>query len=327
MLLDRLTGRAAFEEQPVPATLRGTLRPYQVRGYPGWVPPPLGLGACLADDMGLGKTIQTLALVQRDGQRTRRRPVLLICPTSVVGNWQKEAARFTPDLPVLVHHGGERDARRRHPPEEGARQRWSSPSYALLHRDSRSAAKGRLGRRRPRRGAEHQEPARPSRPRPRGRSTADYRIALTGTPVENHVGDLWSIMEFLNPGLLGTQAEFRRDFFVPIQAQHDAEAAGALKRLTAPFILRRLKTDKSDHRRPARQAGDEGLLQPDQGAGVALRGRGRGGRPALEAAEGIQRKGVILATLIEAQAGLQPSRAVPRRQLARSPAARASWPG
>ena len=74
---------------------------------------------------------------------------------------------------------------------------------------------------------------------------ADYRIALTGTPVENHVGDLWSILEFLNPGFLGTQAEFRRRFFVPIQAQRDAEAAERLKRLTGPFILRRLKTDKT----------------------------------------------------------------------------------
>src|SRR5207245_6066144 len=74
---------------------------------------------------------------------------------------------------------------------------------------------------------------------------AGYRIALTGTPVENHVGDLWSILEFLNPGFLGSQAEFRRRFFVPIQAQRDEEAAGRLKRLTGPFVLRRLKTDKS----------------------------------------------------------------------------------
>src|SRR5204863_645487 len=104
--LAQLEGRAAFEELPAPAGLKGTLRPYQLRGY-SWLAflRRWGLGACLADDMGLGKTIQTLALVQRDWQGEGRRPTLLICPTSVVGNWMKEAERFTPDLPVLVHHG------------------------------------------------------------------------------------------------------------------------------------------------------------------------------------------------------------------------------
>ena len=118
---------------------------------------------------------------------------------------------------------------------QGRRLRASRPrkhalvisSYALLHRDLDAAQGGRLGRRGPRRGAEHQEPARPSRRRRRARSPAGYRVALTGTPVENHVGDLWSIMEFLNPGFLGTQAEFRGRFFVPIQAQRDPTAADA----------------------------------------------------------------------------------------------------
>ena len=108
-LLAQLEGRRRFEELPAPEFFRGTLRPYQVRGY-SWLAflKRWGLGACLADDMGLGKTIQTLALIQRDWHANGRRPTLLICPMSVVGNWQKEAERFTPELPVLVHHGGQR---------------------------------------------------------------------------------------------------------------------------------------------------------------------------------------------------------------------------
>ena len=109
-LLDRLEGRAPFKELPQPAELRGELRPYQRRGY-SWLDflNEVGLGACLADDMGLGKTIQTLSLMQKNWTAGERRPVLLVCPTSVTGNWQKEAARFTPELPVLVHHGAGRN--------------------------------------------------------------------------------------------------------------------------------------------------------------------------------------------------------------------------
>ncbi|MFZ2087908.1 MAG: SNF2 helicase-associated domain-containing protein, partial [Desulfobaccales bacterium] len=105
-LLAKLQGQAAFGELPAPDDFHGTLRPYQVRGY-SWLNflKQWGLGACLADDMGLGKTVQTLALIARERQAGCPAPVLLVCPTSVVGNWQKEAARFTPDLPVLVHHG------------------------------------------------------------------------------------------------------------------------------------------------------------------------------------------------------------------------------
>src|SRR5262249_47131884 len=105
--LEQLQGRVAYQEQPTPNGFRGTLRPYQVRGF-SWLAflRQWGLGACLADDMGLGKTIQTLALIQQEWALNQR-PALLICPTSVVGNWQHEAQRFTPDLPVLIHHGGD----------------------------------------------------------------------------------------------------------------------------------------------------------------------------------------------------------------------------
>jgi SNF2 family DNA or RNA helicase len=244
-LINQLRGEAPFETLPQPDGFRGALRPYQERGY-SWLGflRRWGFGACLADDMGLGKTIQTLALVEREWEPAgKRRPTLLICPMSVVGNWQKEAERFTPDLPVLVHHGGTRirDAAFKN---EAKKHALVLSSYALIHRDFE------LFQGVPWQSVVLDEAQNIKHPHTKQAQAAraikaDYRIALTGTPVENHVGDLWSIMEFLNPGLLGTQAEFKRTFHIPIQANRDEAAAQRLKRLTGPFILRRLKTDKS----------------------------------------------------------------------------------
>jgi len=243
-LLAELGGKTPFEELPAPAEFQGTLRPYQVRGY-SWLAflRKWGLGACLADDMGLGKTIQALALIQKDWHAGVKRPVLLVCPTSVVNNWQKESARFTPDLPVMVHHGIARmrgeDFR-----QEALKHAIVISSYALLHRDYETLKDI------PWSGIvldEAQNIKNPETKQARAARgfRADYRLVLTGTPVENNVGDLWSIMEFLNPGFLGTQAAFKRGFFIPIQAARDPEAMERLKRLTGPFILRRLKTDKT----------------------------------------------------------------------------------
>jgi SNF2 family DNA or RNA helicase len=243
-LLGQLEGQARFEEIDPPADLRGTLRPYQVRGY-SWLAflRRWGLGACLADDMGLGKTIQTLALVQRDWQANGRRPVLLVCPMSVVGNWKKEAERFTPELPVLVHHGLKRTKGAGFA-KQAKQQALVLTSYALLQRDLELLQKVEWA------GVVLDEAQNIKNPETKQAQAAralraDYHIALTGTPVENHVGDLWSIMEFLNPGFLGSRTEFRRNYFVPIQALRDPGAAERLKRLTGPFVLRRLKTDKS----------------------------------------------------------------------------------
>ena len=243
-LIGRLQGHVAFQELPSPNGFVGVLRPYQVRGF-SWLVflRQWGLGGCLADDMGLGKTIQALALVQHEWSAARRSPVLIVCPTSVVNNWRREAERFTPALPVMVHHGSDRKkgaaftaAARRHA--------IVISSYGLLQRDLD------LLRGVPWAGVildEAQNIKNPETKQARcARSiVAEYRFALTGTPVENNVGDLWSIMEFLNTGLLGRQAEFKRRFFVPIQAGRDPEAASRLKRIITPFILRRVKTDRS----------------------------------------------------------------------------------
>ncbi|MCW2926580.1 MAG: helicase, partial [Thermoleophilia bacterium] len=240
----------AAQEQPladveVPAGLTATLRPYQHRGY-GWLATMsrLGLGACLADDMGLGKTVQALAAIQlawEEAAPDGRRPTLLVCPTSVLTNWLRETERFTPDLPAIVHHGSGRSRGE----EFVASARDAGlviTSYALLARDIDDlqavawhcvVLDEAQNIKNP--GTRHAVAARSLQ--------ASSRMALTGTPIENHVGDLWSIMEFLGPGLLGTQADFRRRYLLPIQSGSFPEAAARLRRLTSPFIMRRTKSD------------------------------------------------------------------------------------
>ncbi|MET0556776.1 MAG: DEAD/DEAH box helicase, partial [Vicinamibacteria bacterium] len=242
-LLKQLSGQAPMESIPPPAAFRGTLRPYQARGL-SWLHflGRWGFGACLADDMGLGKTVQALALVQHLRAAGPDGPVLLVCPTSVIANWQREAARFTPDLRVLVHHGGRR-ARGGDFGSQVAAHDVVISSYALLNRDLLQLGAVQwtgviLDE------AQNVKNSETRQAQAARSLQARWRIALTGTPVENHVGDLWSLFEFLNPGLLGGETEFRRAFFVPIQARQDGAAEARLKQLTGPFILRRLKTDK-----------------------------------------------------------------------------------
>jgi len=295
-LLDQLEGRVAFTEIPAPRRFSGTLRPYQVRGY-SWLAflQAWGLGACLADDMGLGKTVQTLALIQRDREGNGRRPVLLVCPTSVVSNWQKEAGRFTPDLPVMVHHGvGRRKGAAFR--QEVEKHAIVISTYALLHRDLEHLQDipwdGVILDE-----AQNIKNSQTKQAKAARSLRAGFRAALTGTPVENNVGDLWSIMEFLNPGLLGTQAEFKRHFFIPIQAEQDPEAADRLKRMTGPFILRRLKTDKSVITDLPEKMEMKVFCTLTREQASLYRAVVREAEKTLEAAEGIHRKGAILATL------------------------------
>ncbi len=295
-LLERLRGDRQFEELPAPAGFQGTLRPYQARGY-SWLSflGDWGLGACLADDMGLGKTVQALAFIQARREQGERNPFLLVCPTSVVANWKKEAARFTPELPVIVHHGADRkkgESLR----EEAARQAMVVSTYSLVHRDREHFDGIQWA------GVildEAQNIKNPDTRQARAvRSlTAGCRMVLTGTPVENHVGDLWSIMEFLNPGLLGTPAEFKRRFFIPIQANRDKEAAATLKRLTGPFILRRLKTDPSVITDLPTKMEMKVWCTITREQATLYKAVVDEAEDALKGAEGISRKGVILSTL------------------------------
>ena len=281
-----------------PPGLHGELRPYQRRGY-SWLDflKQLGLGACLADDMGLGKTIQTLALIERDRAAGEKRPVLLVCPTSVVGNWQKEAARFTPDLPVLVHHGTTRK-RGAAFEAEAARHAMVISSYALLHRDEEILrqvdwAGVVLDEAQNIKNPETKQ-ARAARALPAG-----FRITLTGTPVENNVGDLWSVMEFLNPGFLGPRAAFQRKFFVPIQVYSDRRAAERLRRITGPFIMRRLKSDKSIIADLPEKNEMKVFCNLTKEQASLYESVVKDAEEAIQSAEGIERKGLVLATLMK----------------------------
>jgi hypothetical protein len=295
----------------------GTLRAYQLKGL-SWLAflDKLGLGACLADDMGLGKTIQLLALLAHERSALRAEgeavpvtpgsesrgtqaipPTLLIVPMSVVANWVHEAKRFTPGLKVLVHHGLTRlsgDSL-----VEGARNSdMVITTYALAHRDREHLSRITWGRivldeaqniKNP--GAK-QTRAIHAIPSPR-------RFALTGTPLENRLIELWSIMDFLNPGYLGPAGEFRSRFAVPIERYHDKHRGGQLRGLVQPFVLRRLKTDPTviTDLPEKVESKEYCYLTPEQ-AGL-YQTCVSDMLAAADRAEGIQRRGLVLAGLIK----------------------------
>jgi hypothetical protein len=245
-LLRQLQAGDRLQELPPPRGFVGQLRPYQVRGF-SWLAflRKWGLGACLADDMGLGKTIQAIALLLRERQQAEDGlgPALVICPTSVVGNWKREIQRFAPGLRVMVHHGSERASG-----EEfvaAARQHDVVVStYGLARRDVDDLCQV------PWSDVILDEAQNVKNPHAKQTQAvrklrAANRIALTGTPVENRLSELWSIMHFLNPGFLGSQAGFRQDFALPIERYQDAAATARLKGLVGPFVLRRVKTDST----------------------------------------------------------------------------------
>jgi len=227
---------ATVEPIATPAGFEGELRPYQERGT-GWLAflGRLGLGACLADDMGLGKTAQLIATLLAD-------PVdgstLVVCPVSVLGNWERELDRFAPSLDVHTHHGPERDC--------GALAGHDVvlTTYSLVSRDVAELSRVDWGRLVLDEAQQIKNPA-AAQTRAVGQVRARRRIALTGTPVENRLSELWSIMQVLNPGLLGTARSFRERFALPIERDQDAEVTELLRRATGPFVLRRLKTDRS----------------------------------------------------------------------------------
>ena len=246
-------GERKLELVPTPASFKGELRPYQQRGL-AWLSflSRLGLGACLADDMGLGKTCQTLALLlaereqrpSENGTRPKRlAPTLLVCPMSVAGNWQREAERFAPGLSVLVHHGPERLKGRKFA-TAARRADLVITTYALATRDHETLS-GVKWERVALDEAQNIKTIDAKQTKAIRSLPARHRVALTGTPVENRLTELHSIMDFLNPGLLGPAATFKRCYATPIERWRDQLATVRLRRATAPFILRRLKTDSS----------------------------------------------------------------------------------
>ncbi len=285
-----------FEERTEPESFQGTLRAYQRRGY-SWLlfMKRLGLGACLADDMGLGKTVQTLAALlwlKEHGQLTRG---LLVCPTSVLGNWVAEAASFTPGLRVLLHHG-----QRFRDPEAFAQALLDYDlvltSYPLLTRDRKSFLNQEwdmvvLDEAQQIKNSQTQSAKVARELKTKG------RVLLTGTPVENRLEDLWSLFRFLQPELLESHRGFLTRFARPIERRGDSEAKEQLRRLVGPFILRRVKTDPQVA--PELPAKIESLvscsLTPEQAK--AYQSEVESALASVRGLEGMQRRGAILRLL------------------------------
>ncbi|MGC1306957.1 MAG: DEAD/DEAH box helicase [Phormidesmis sp.] len=239
------TGNQSLTPMAEPDGFEGQLRPYQAKGV-SWLSflEQWGLGACLADDMGLGKTIQLIAfLLYLKQEKSLGEPVLLVCPTSVLSNWQREVKKFGPELKTLIYHGDKR-------PKGTALVKASEKldlvitSYTLVQRDLKDLKKVEW------RGMVLDEAQNIKNPAAK-QSVAvrdiesEFRIALTGTPVENRLSELWAIMDFLNPGYLGPLNFFKRRFATPIEKYGDTDSLKTLRSLVQPFILRRLKTDRT----------------------------------------------------------------------------------
>ncbi len=296
-VLRRLNGHEPLQVLPQPDGFVGQLRPYQINGF-SWLAfmRQYGFGACLADDMGLGKTIQVLALLARDHDAGQlQRPILLVCPTTVVNNWVREAAHFAPALSCYAHHGPGRLKADALVNGVGAHHLVIT-SYALLPRDAEHLEKVAWG------GVVLDEAHNIKNPATKQaqvvrRLRAGFRFALTGTPLENRLQDLWSILHFLNPGYLSSAEAFQRNFAGPIERAGDPAASARLRALTTPFILRRLKTDQTVIRDlPTKNEMKEYCgLTKEQAA--LYRAVTQESLRQIAAAHGIQRRGIILATL------------------------------
>lgn len=237
-LVNRERDVAALEPLAAPAGFGAELRPYQQIGL-GWLQflADTGMHGVLADDMGLGKTVQALAhiVLQRQAQPDSA-PVLVVAPTSVVGNWRREAVKFAPQLRVLVLSGP-------------GRKPWLErlgefdlvlTSYALLQRDREALSAQRFAL------VVLDEAQWIKNPRAKTAQAAkaldaERRLCLSGTPLENHTGELWSLFDFLMPGFLGSEKRFREHFRNPIEKHGDEQAMARLRARTAPFVLRRSK--------------------------------------------------------------------------------------
>jgi superfamily II DNA or RNA helicase len=227
--------RAAQDASPaLPQALQAELRPYQEDGYL-WAMrlASAGLGGCLADDMGLGKTLQALAVLLA---RAPGGPALVVAPTSVCGNWMAEAARFAPSLNVQIYGEGDREGLlaavgpldvvvASYTLVQQAAERFAARTWHTLIADEAQAIKNAAAK----------------RSQAIFDLAADFRLALSGTPVENRLAELWSIMRFANPGLLASASRFTERFANPIERNRDRDRQHLLKRIIAPFVLRRTK--------------------------------------------------------------------------------------
>ncbi|WP_139991372.1 DEAD/DEAH box helicase [Paenibacillus paridis] len=301
-LVSQLSQQSEWPVLNVPTGLNAELRTYQREGF-AWLAflRRFGLGACLADDMGLGKTVQLIAyllhLKENSAREKEQSPTLIICPTSVLGNWQKEISRFAPSLNVMLHYGGRRLAAESF--EAETRQadvvltsfatatldqellksfRWSTicldEAQNIKNAQTKQAAAIRSFK-------------------------AKHRIALTGTPIENRLSELWSIYDFMNPGFLGSAHGFQQRFSNPIEKERNVQRTADLQKLVKPFMLRRKKKDpaiqldlpdKNEMKTYIHLTAEQGALYNQTVNQLMDR---------MQKLEGIERKGAILSAIMQ----------------------------
>jgi SNF2 family DNA or RNA helicase len=296
-LLRQLGQPSELKEIAVPTELRAELRNYQREGFT-WLSflRKFGLGACLADDMGLGKTVQFITYLLHHRSESEN-PALLICPTSVLGNWQKELLRFAPDLKVLLYYGkGRLSGKALSKVLKDTDVVLTSYTTALMDQDTLQETMWSslcLDEAQNIKNAQNKQSA-------AVRSLkAQHRIALTGTPIENRLSELWSIYDFLNPGYLGNQRGFQHRFANPIEKHQDEERTAQLQKLVKPFMLRRKKKDpaiqldlpdKLEMKVYINLTAEQGALYEQAVKNLMER---------MQKLEGMERKGAILAALTQ----------------------------
>jgi len=250
-LISRFTKDEAI---PVPKEIKADLRPYQKRGY-SWMyrNMMIGFGSILADDMGLGKTLQTITLMQRlsdemkkdegkepverKGRKPSRKAFLVVAPAGLLTNWEAEISRFAPKLSVFRYHGSARKI-------DDFSHDVMITSYGILRSDA-EIIKKRKWRLMVIDEAQNIKNNKTAQSKAVKSIPADTRVALSGTPVENRLSEFWSIMDYTNKGYLGNETSFTQEFVRPIQIQNDQKVASRFRAVTAPFIMRRMKSDKS----------------------------------------------------------------------------------
>ncbi|MFE2065108.1 SNF2-related protein [Streptomyces sp. NPDC059467] len=284
-LRDRLT--AGIRPAEPPAGLHATLRDYQLRGL-AWLDlmTSLGLGGCLADDMGLGKTITVIALHLK---RARKEPTLVVCPASLLGNWQREIARFAPGVPVRRFHGPDRTL-------DGLDSGFVLTTYGTMRATAARLAEQPWGMVV---ADEAQHVKNPYSATAKALRTipSPARVALTGTPVENNLSELWALLDWTTPGLLGPLKSFRARHARAVENGEDAEAVSRLARLVRPFLLRRKKSDPGivPELPPKTETDHPVPLTREQAA--LYEAVVRESLLAIETADGIARRGLVLKLL------------------------------
>lgn len=288
------------EDAPPPEGLRAELRGYQKRGL-AWLDrmATLGLGGCLADDMGLGKTVTLIALHLRRAERARTEgsrtaPTLVVCPASLLGNWQREIARFAPGVPVRRFHGSGRTL-------EGVGEDGQDAGFVLTTYGTMRTSAAQLGECAwglvVADEAQHVKNPRAATAKALRSLGSSARVALTGTPVENNLSELWALLDWTTPGLLGPLKTFRARHARAVEGGEDPEATERLARLVRPFLLRRKKSDpgivpelppKTETDHPAPLGREQAALYQAVVRETLAR---------IEAAEGIERRGLVMKLL------------------------------